>query len=98
MMTKTETLRVRIAKDLASIFGQDEQTIAALDLGGYLEDATQILKACQDAGLVFKVKVARVPEREFLSDNENYRYKEAQQDMLNDNWWKIEEIEVTLTR
>jgi len=55
----------------------------------------QLDKALKTDGIRVEAKDQSLPEKEFISSNENYRYAEAQQDMLKPDsegkiWVKVE--------
>ena len=57
MTSEGMSLREELAKKLAAMYGHSEETTSGLDLGGYMEDAEDILDAVTE-------EVERMPEIE----------------------------------
>lgn len=92
---KTEELRLKIAKKYCEGLGGDDWQHSGIEQRiFYGTFANHILKLCKDIGLVFVVKDAELPKKDFVYfPNANAKYKEAQQDMKDAGWEKTEEIE-----
>lgn len=90
----TEKLREEIA-ELISRHGDGRiKMVEGFKVKDYtmpIEVTDQILALIKEAGYVKLAEDQSLPEKEFISSNENYRYAEAQKDMLKAGWRKVGE-------
>ncbi len=78
-------IRDKVKGKIADILWTNWRNLGNRHQAEVFKNVDQILSI---EGLAIVDREVELPEREFISSNENYRYKEAQQDMLNDHWVK----------